>query len=106
MNASDTPPSLPTKRRLKHVAPLQLGKILGIMYGAIGLLIVPIFIVMALVSSQMPEGQGGPFAAFGIGFAVAAPVIYGVMGFVSGVLGAAFYNLIARWVGGIEVVVE
>jgi hypothetical protein len=30
------------------------------------------------------------------------PVIYGVMGFI----GAAVYNLVARWIGGIELEVE
>jgi hypothetical protein len=34
------------------------------------------------------------------------PVIYAVMGFVFGVLGAWVYNLIAKWIGGIEVEVE
>ena len=44
--------------------------------------------------------------AFGVGFAVVAPLMYAVMGFVSGVIGALLYNLVAKWVGGIEVEVE
>jgi hypothetical protein len=100
------PPALITKRRLKSIAPLQLGKILSILYGALGLLIVPVFLVMALVTPQMPESQRAGFAAFGIGFALLAPVLYGAMGFITGVLGAAIYNLVAKWVGGIEVEVE
>jgi len=34
------------------------------------------------------------------------PVIYGVMGFVFGIIMAAIYNLIAGWIGGTEVEVE
>jgi hypothetical protein len=34
------------------------------------------------------------------------PVIYGVMGFIGGVISAAVYNLVARWIGGIELEVE
>jgi hypothetical protein len=34
------------------------------------------------------------------------PIFYGAMGFILGVIGAFIYNLIARWVGGIEVEVE
>jgi len=34
------------------------------------------------------------------------PVIYGAMGFIFGVIGAAIYNLVARWIGSIEVDVE
>ena len=37
---------------------------------------------------------------FGMG--ILMPVIYGVMGFI----GAAVYNLVARWIGGIELEVE
>jgi hypothetical protein len=29
-----------------------------------------------------------------------------VMGFIGGVIGAAVYNLVARWIGGIELEVE
>jgi hypothetical protein len=41
-----------------------------------------------------------------IGFGIMMPVVYGVIGFVFGVIGAAIYNLIASWIGGIEVEVE
>ncbi len=34
------------------------------------------------------------------------PVIYAVMGFVFGIIGSALYNLVAGWIGGIEVDVE
>ena len=41
---------------------------------------------------------------FGMG--ILMPVIYGVMGFILGVIGAAVYNFVARWIGGIELEVE
>ena len=34
------------------------------------------------------------------------PVIYGVMGFVIGIIGAAIYYLVAGRIGGIEIEVE
>ena len=40
------------------------------------------------------------------GFGILMPVIYGVFGFVGGIIMAVIYNLIARWIGGIEVEVE
>jgi hypothetical protein len=40
------------------------------------------------------------------GFGIFIPIIYGVMGFVFGIIMAAIYNLIAGWIGGIEVEVE
>jgi hypothetical protein len=41
---------------------------------------------------------------FGMG--ILMPVIYGVMGFIIGVIGAVIYNVVARWIGGIELEVE
>jgi hypothetical protein len=100
------PPTIPTVRRIKRIAPLQLGKMLAILYGIIGLLVIPVFLVMASVGSQLPEGQRGAFMAMGAGAAIFAPIIYAVMGFIIGVIGAFIYNLVAKWVGGIEVEVE
>jgi hypothetical protein len=43
---------------------------------------------------------------FGIGFVFVLPFIYAAVGFVLGVLGAAIYNVVAKWIGGIVVEVE
>jgi len=95
-----------TKRRIKRIAPLQLGKMLAILYGIMGLLFIPFFLVMSAVSSQMPPEHRVGMMAFGIGFAIAAPFLYAAMGFVFGALGALIYNVVARWIGGVEVEVE
>lgn len=100
------PPVLTTKRRIKRFEPLQLGKMLGILYGIMGLLIMPVFLLMSVVSRQLPPEQRAGMMMFGVGFALAAPVIYAVMGFIFGALGALIYNLVAKWIGGIEVEVE
>ena len=100
------PPLLTNLRRLKRITPLQLGKMLGILYGIMGLLFIPLFLMMSAFSSQLPAEQRVGVMAMGVGFAIAAPFLYAVMGFVIGALGALIYNLVARWVGGIEVEVE
>ena len=100
------------KRTIKRIAPLQAGKMMGVLYACMGLIFLPIFMLAAAagVFAQHTQGaQAAPAAAvagimFGMG--IFMPVIYGVMGFVFGVIGAAIYNLIARWIGGIEVEVE
>ena len=100
------PPTSTTTRRIKRIAPLQLAKMLAILYGIMGLIFIPFFLLMTFVGSQMPAQQRVGVMAFGAGFAIFVPVIYAVMGFVSGALGAVIYNLVAKWVGGIEVEVE
>lgn len=103
---SYAPPVLSSKRRIKRIAPLQLGKMLAVVYGIMGLLFVPFFLVMSLVSPHMPAQQRVGLMAMGMGFAVLAPVLYAVMGFVFGALGALIYNVVAKWIGGVEVEVE
>jgi hypothetical protein len=100
------PPLLTTKRRIRRIGPLQLGKMLAILYGIMGLIFIPFFLMMSAFASQMPAAQRVGFMALGAGFAVFVPLIYAAMGFVFGAVGAWIYNFVAQWVGGIEVEVE
>jgi hypothetical protein len=99
-------------KRIKKIEPLQLGKVLAITYGLASLLIVPLGLVFVAIAGVASKGQGAtppPFALFlamGLGFAVFAPIFYGVMGFLTGAVGAFLYNLVASWVGGIQIEVE
>jgi hypothetical protein len=100
------PPSLTITRRIKRIAPLQLGKMLALLYGIMGLIFIPIFLLMSVVSSQMPSEAQTGMMAMGIGFAIFAPILYAIMGFIFGIIGAFIYNFVAKFVGGIEVEVE
>ena len=103
---------MPTKRRLVRIAPLQCERMLGALYGAMGLIFVPFFGILALIGALVPSAANakdfpGAIVA-GIGFAmmILFPLLYAVMGFIIGVVSAAIYNLCAKWLGGIEVEVE
>ena len=100
------PPSGSTTRKIKRIAPLPAGKMLAILYGIMGLLFIPVFLIMSVVATQLPAPQRVGFLAFGAGFALAVPFIYAAMGFVFGALGALIYNDVSKWIGGIEVEVE
>lgn len=99
-------------RRIKRIAPLQAGKVLGVLYGCMGLIFVPFFALFGLLGVLAPHTQTNPgapaavFAGLFLGMGLFMPIIYAVMGFVFGALGAAVYNLIAHWIGGFEVEVE
>lgn len=102
------------KRRIKRIAPLQAGKMMGVLYACMGLIFLPFFMLAGLAGAfaqhaqQAQQGQAAAAAITGVmfGMGLLMPVIYGVMGFIFGVISAALYNLIARWIGGIEVEVE
>jgi hypothetical protein len=93
---------------IKSVKVLSVARIMGALYGALGLLFLPFILLMGLASSLMPNqhGQNAFGLFFSLFFGVLAPVIYGVMGFLVGALGAFLYNLFAKWIGGIEVQVQ
>ncbi len=103
---------MPVKKRLVRIAPMQLGKMFAALYGAMGLIFVPLFGIMALIGAFIPKQANAPaasgfaIASFGLIFMIAFPVLYALMGFVFGIVGAAIYNLLAQWIGGIEVEVE
>jgi hypothetical protein len=96
---------------VKSVGVLSVAKILGLLYGCMGLIIAPLFLLMGLMGSALGQQQNGPLAGiFGVGFAIGlaifAPVLYGAMGFIMGAIGALLYNLFAKWVGGFELEME
>ena len=72
----------------------QTAKVIGVLYGLIGVFLLPIFLVLSLFS---PEQR------YGSGFAIALPILYGGLGFLTTAIGCAIYNAVAGWVGGIEV---
>jgi hypothetical protein len=103
------------KRRIKRIAPLQAGKMLGVLYGCMGLIFLPIFLLAGVAGAfaqhaQQTQGGSAAPAALAAGMMLALgifmPIFYAVFGFIFGIISAAIYNLVAHWVGGIEVEVE
>ena len=96
--------------RVKSFDVMSVAKISGLCYGVMGLIFIPFFLLISAVGSVASRQAGGPGAAFGamfgFGVAVMMPVIYAIMGFIMGALGAFIYNLISKWIGGIEVELE
>jgi hypothetical protein len=99
-------------RRIKRIAPLQAGKMLAVVYGGMGLIFLPFFALAGMLGAfaqHAQSDQAAPAALVGglvLGMGIFMPIIYGAMGFILGVVGAALYNLVARWIGGFEVEVE
>ena len=88
---------------------------LGLLYACMGLIFLPFFAIAGLAgvfaqhaqqAQNVPGLSAALMAGIMFGFGIFIPIIYGVMGFVFGIIMAAIYNLIAGWIGGIEVEVE
>jgi hypothetical protein len=84
-----------------HLRRIAIGpcvKVATILYGLMGIIMIPFFLVAALMD---PEMKG-----FGIAFAFFLPIIYAVIGAIGGLIGSAIYNGVAGMVGGFEFELE
>lgn len=94
--------------QLKRIGPLSCAKVAGLLYAAAGLIVGFCLSLAALFGAAIGAAVGDePGMAvfgllFGVGAVVVLPIVYGLMGFVCALLGAALYNLAARITGGIE----
>ena len=73
---------------------LQAGKICAALYAGFSVLLLPIvlFVLAADRKAVMPL--------------LFMLILYPIMGFIGGIIGAAIYNLAARFVGGIEMTLD
>jgi hypothetical protein len=92
--------------RIKSVGVLSVAKILSLIYGCVGLIFLPIFLLIISLQAFVPKDQGAFIGAFGVILAISAPIFYAVMGFLIGALGALLYNLFAKLLGGFELELE
>lgn len=103
------------KLRIRKLGILSVAKIYAVIMLVISLLIsIPyglIIIVYSLFGAGMMKGEaafavGGGGVVLGIGIMIGLPILYGVLGFIGGALGALVYNIFSGIVGGIEIEVE
>ena len=103
---TETQPAPVGARRLRinKISPLTAGKITGALYAMLGVLIGAFMALFSLIGSLASGDMTG--LAFGIGTLVFAPVFYGAIGLIGGLIGAVAYNFLAGMIGGIEMEVE
>ncbi len=90
---------------IKRVGVLSVGKMYGAVCTAMGLVFGVLFAAIGSLGSTFAQASGGmmPFAGMGIAAVIVIPIMYGIFGFIGGVIGAVFYNMFAGMVGGIEI---
>ncbi len=98
------------KSVIRRVGVLSVAKLQGALYALIGLIFGAVFALISLFGTALGSAMSGgsnsnPLfgAFFGVGAIILFPILYGVLGFVGGLLVAALYNLVAGIVGGVEV---
>ena len=92
---------------LRRIGVISVGKIYGAMSATIGFFIGIVFALASMVGAGLGGQDNAIFGAlFGAGSIVLFPLLYGAMGFLGGMLGAALYNLFAGAVGGVSLELE
>jgi len=80
---------------LKKLDILSVAKVLGVISSLFGLIIGISYLILYQI--------GMPIADVGIIGLIIFTIFYGIIGFIAGALGALIYNVIADWIGGIEI---
>src|SRR3974390_1912527 len=92
--------------RIRSVDVMSCAKIVGVLQGAIGLL-VGAFIMIAGLAGLGAAPSPAKLGMFGmLMFAALTPFLYGALGFVFGAIGALLYNWVASAIGGILLELE
>lgn len=92
--------------RIRRFGVIKTATVVAVMYMLIVAVFVVPFLLLALVFAPT-QGSGATGGIAGIlAFGLLAIFGYGALGWVFTAIGAALYNLAARWVGGIEVQIE
>lgn len=100
---------------IRKIGVMSLGKLMAVMYAGIGLLIGVLYALFAVIGggAMMAMGGeqnaalgGGMMIGMGLAAVVVAPIVYGIFGFIGGVISAFFFNLAAKYAGGLELEVQ
>jgi len=90
-------------KRIKRFGVLQTSKVAAIIYFLISAVIL---VPMAIIMPLMQGFSDSPMPFSGGLFFILLPFIYAIMGFIFTALGCLIYNIIAKWIGGIEVEID
>jgi len=90
-------------RRIVRIAPWQAGKVAAVLYFIMGIVTAGVMALSIIIAPPNPApGEGPP----GWGFVLGMPFMYALGGLVFVPASCWLYNLVAGWVGGIEMTVE
>lgn len=90
---------------IRSVGILSAGKVMGCIQALVGLIAGAFFSLFALAGAALGGGQNAGVGAvvFGAGAIILIPMFYGVLGFITGIIGGALYNAVAGFAGGLEI---
>jgi hypothetical protein len=96
---------------IRKVGVWSVARMYGALCAVVGFIVGGLLALLSIVGMGAAIGAADDtpawlVGAFGVGAVITLPIFYGVMGLVSGAIGAVLYNLFASMVGGIEIEVD
>lgn len=90
--------------KIEKIGVSSAAKIYGLTLGILGFVIGVFYALFLTAFSGLLGDEMSSFGTgIGIGMAIVFPIIYGIMGFIVGALGAVIYNFVASKIGGLEI---
>ena len=91
------------KLNLKRIDPVKAGIIYGALTALLSLIIV-LPVMLFISATGLAANQPGMGAMFGSGIAMLfIPIIYGIIGFIAGLIGTALLNFILSKTNGLDI---
>lgn len=93
------------KVTIRKIAILSAARVQGSVLALFGWILAVLFALFLVISLVLDgEATDGPIFSVlgGLGIIIFLPLFYGILGFITGLVGALIYNLVARVVGGVE----
>jgi len=92
--------------RITRIAPLQAGKLMAaymFLFASVGVLIVVCFLFFASLLPSLVVNEQPSTILFRPPLLIGLlPALYGLIGFVIGIVGSLIYNLVSKYLGGLE----
>jgi hypothetical protein len=95
-----------------NVDSMSIAKIYAIMGVVMGVFVGVLVMMFGGMIAAMSGGGRNSASSAAVGGIIGAaaiiiyPIVYGIGGFLSGLIGGALYNLCSKWVGGVQYEVE
>ena len=81
------------RQRITHIAVHQTSRIFAVLYFILGIILVPFILLGTIAGQQRGAGAGA---------ALVFPFLYGAAGYVGTAILLGLYNVLARYLGGME----
>jgi len=90
---------------IKHIDPMSFGKIYAVIMAIVGFIygIIIVGLIAPLMAVYGGAASVGMMAGLGIIGIVLMVILFAILGFIAGVIGAWIYNIVASRIGGIRI---